>query len=418
MPLKRVVITGMGAVSPYGKGSDLLFSLLLAGENAVQRLESLENISGLGPRVAAVVPDIGIKEIPRQMRRSMSSMSAYAYIAALEALDQAGLDVPATEKGRLGIALGSTMGSPENLESFFRQYISSTSVDQVKSMLFFRIMSNSAAANLAQALGVTGRVLSPAAACSSGCQAIGLGYEAIAFGRQDYMLCGGTDEYHPLVSGTFDIMAAASTAYNDAPALTPRPFDMRRDGVVCAEGAGIVFMESLDSALHRNADILAEIAGFASTCDIGSIASPSSDSIAACIKAALEDAKIASKDVGYVNAHATGTELGDIAESQAIASIFGGTVPVSSLKGHIGHTMAASGALESIAAIHMLNKKIIIPTHNLEEPDPRCSEIFLPLERIAFTKGLVVKNSFALGGTNCALVLKRFNSENAIRGMA
>ena len=406
MPLKRVVITGMGAVSPYGKGSDLLFTLLLAGKNAVQRLESLENISGLGPRVAAVVPDVGIKEIPRQIRRSMSSMSAYAYIAALEALEQAGLDVPAIEKGRIGIALGSTMGSPENLEYFFRQYISSTSVDQVKSMLFFRIMSNSAAANLAQALGVTGRILSPAAACSSGCQAIGLGYEAIAFGRQDYMLCGGTDEYHPLVSGTFDIMAAASITYNDAPALTPRPFDMRRDGVVCAEGAGIVFMESLESALHRKADILAEIVGFASTCDIGSIASPSSDSIAACIKAALEDAKITSKDVGYVNAHATGTELGDIAESQAIASIFGGTVPVSSLKGHIGHTMAASGALESIAAIHMLNKKIIVPTHNLQEPDPRCSEVFLPLERIAFTEGLVVKNSFALGGTNCALVLR------------
>jgi 3-oxoacyl-[acyl-carrier-protein] synthase II len=131
-------------------------------------------------------------------------MSSYAYIAALEAIAQAKVDVGGIENGRIGIALGSTMGSPKNLEYFFRQYIASTSVEQVKAMLFFRIMSNSAAANLAQALGVTGRVISPAAACSSGCQAIGLGYETIAFNKQDYMLCGGTDEYHPLVSGTFD----------------------------------------------------------------------------------------------------------------------------------------------------------------------------------------------------------------------
>jgi 3-oxoacyl-[acyl-carrier-protein] synthase II len=333
-------------------------------------------------------------------------MSAYAYLAALEALEQAKVDEDITQSGRLGIALGSTMGSPENLENFFRQYISPSGVEQVRSMLFFRIMSNSAAANLAQALGVTGRVICPSAACSSGCQAIGLGYEAIAFGRQEFMLCGGADEWHPLVSGTFDIMAAASTAYNDRPELTPRPFDARRDGVVCAEGAGIMLLESLESATEREAAILAEIVGFASACDAGNIASPSRESIAACIKACLDDAGATCKDIGYINAHATGTELGDIAESQAIAGLFGAGVPVSSLKGHIGHTMAASGALEGIAAVHMLNAKVILPTHNLQEVDPRCFGVFFPLEPIAFTGGLVVKNSFALGGTNCSLVLR------------
>ncbi|MDR2744876.1 MAG: beta-ketoacyl-[acyl-carrier-protein] synthase family protein [Desulfovibrio sp.] len=409
MPLKRVVVTGMGAVSPYGKGSELLFARLLAGKNAVQRLEPLNGISGLGAKVAAVVPDIGIKDIPRNIRRAMSSMSAYAYIAALEAMEQAGLDASDMKRGQVGIALGSTMGSPENLESFFRQYIASAAVDQVKATLFFRVMGNSVAANLAQALDVTGRVISPSAACSSGCQAIGLGYEAIAFGRQECMLCGGSDEYHPLVTGTFDIMSAASAAFNDMPESTPRPFDMRRDGVVCAEGAGVMILESLESAYRRGATALVEIVGFASTCDTSNIASPSPASIAACIRAALNDAGAKSEDVGYINAHATGTELGDIAESQAIASIFGDRVPVSSLKGHIGHTMAASGALESIAAIHMLNKEIIVPTHNLQAIDPRCSGIFLPREHIAYDGGLVLKNSFALGGVNCALVMRAFH---------
>ncbi|MDR1777924.1 MAG: beta-ketoacyl-[acyl-carrier-protein] synthase family protein [Desulfovibrio sp.] len=407
MHLKRVVITGMGAVSPYGKGSELLFSMLFAGKSAVRHIESLGNIPGLGPRVAATVPDVGINEIPRKIRRSMSAMSSYAYLAALEAIEQAKLDNDIVQSGRLGIALGTTMGSPVNLEHFFRQYIASIGVEQVKSTLFFSIMSNSAAANLAQSLGVTGRVLSPSAACASGCQAIGLGYEAIAFGKQDYMLCGGTDEYHPLVSGTFDIMLAASTTFNDTPEQTPRPFDIRRDGVVCSEGAGLILLESFEAAQKRKATILAEIAGFATTCDSGNIASPCPESIATCIRAALDNAGISSSDVEYINAHATGTELGDMAESQAIASIFGDNVPVSSLKGHIGHTMAASGALESIAAVHMLNKKTILPTLNLQEIDPRCSGIFLPKETVAFNGSLIVKNSFGLGGTNCALILRR-----------
>jgi 3-oxoacyl-[acyl-carrier-protein] synthase II len=406
MHLKRVVITGMGAVSPYGKGCDLLVSMLSAGKSAVRRFVPLCNISGLGTRVAATVPDVGIDGIPRKIRRSMSPMSAYAYLAALEAIAQAGLDSGTVQSGHMGIALSSTMGSPTNLENFFRQYFTATGVEQVKSTLFFSIMSHSAAANLAHALGVAGRVVSPSAACSSGCQAIGLGYEAIAFGKQDYMLCGGADEYHPLVSGTFDIMLAASTSFNETPENTPRPFDIYRDGVVCSEGAGLVLLESLDSAKKRGVAILAEIVGFATTCDTSNIASPSSDSIAACIKTALEDSGISVNDVGYVNAHATGTEQGDIAESQAIASLFGGKVPVSSLKGHIGHTMAASGALESIATVYMLNKNTVIPTLNLQQVDPRCAGIYIPMRTVAFNGSLAVKNSFALGGINCVLVLR------------
>lgn len=406
MLLKRVVITGTGSISPFGRGSGLLFSCLKEGKSGIRRVEALEAVGGLGPRVAGLVPDVGVQDIPRKIRRSMSAMSAYAYLAALDALEQAAVPAGTVTGGRLGVAIGSTIGSPETMESFFRQYIPASSVEQMKSMLFFRIMGHTAASNVAQALGVTGRVLAPSAACSSGCQAIGLGYEAIAMGRQDFMLCGGTDEYHPLVSATFDIMMAASSAYNDRPEQTPRPFDSGRDGVVCSEGSGVLLLESLESAERRGAPILGEILGFASTSDAGSIAEPDPLPIAACMQAALDDAEVTAADVCYINAHATGTEIGDIAESRAIASLFGNAIPVSSLKGHLGHTMAASGALETIAVLEMLQNRLFLSTLNLHSLDPRCSGIFLPQKPVAASGALVVKNSFALGGINCTLVLR------------
>lgn len=409
MRMRRVVITGMGAVSPYGLGADLLFNSLREGKSGISRVSRLQDIDGLGPRVAGTVPDVGIEAIPRKIRRSMSPMSAYAYLAALEALDQARVEDVAAFAGRLGVAIGSTLGSPEALESFFRQYCATSGMDQIKAMVFFRVMGHTAATNVAQALGVTGRIIAPAAACSSGCQAIGIAYEAIAFGRQDAMLCGGADEFHPLVTGTFDLMMAASSCYNDRPEQTPRPFDKNRDGVVCAEGAGVLFLESLESAQNRGACILAEILGFASLGDAGSIAESSPEPIAACMRAALEDARCAASEVAYVNAHATGTELGDIAESQAIAAVFGDTVPASSLKGHMGHTMAASGALETVATVSMVRNALFLPTNNLEEPDARCSGAWLLQAPLAASGGLVVKNSFALGGINCSLVLRGYN---------
>jgi 3-oxoacyl-[acyl-carrier-protein] synthase II len=393
----------MGAVSPYGKGVGLLFSLLRRGKSGISRVNAPEGLTV--PRIAGVVPDVGAESIPRKIRRSMSPLSVYAYLAGCEALEQAAVPPGVVSGDRFGIALGSTLGSPESLESFFRQYIASASMEQIKSMLFFRIMSHSAAANLAQALGVSGRVVSPSAACASGCQAIGLGYEAVAFGRQDYMLCGGTDEFHPLVQGTFDLLTAASSGYNDMPESAPRPFDANRDGVVCSEGAGLLLLESLDSAHARGAPVLAEVLGFSSLSDSGSIAEPSSASLAACMRLALKDAGVQPREIAYINAHATATELGDIAESRAIAGLFGTEVPVSSLKGHIGHTMAASGSLETIASVKMLGEGIIIPTKNLESPDERCAGIRLPRIPVDLPGRIIVKNSFALGGINCSLVL-------------
>lgn len=409
MRLNRVVITGTGAVSPYGRGSDTLWNALRAGESGVRYHEELDAFPELGPRVAGLVRGVDMAEVPRKHRRSMSPMSVYALMAAREALEQAAFPMDSLRGGRVGLIMGSTIGSVETMEGFFRDFLARESLDQMQSMLFFRIMGHSVAANVAQALGVTGRVLAPTAACSTSCQAIGLAYEAVALGRQDAVICGGADEYHPLVTGTFDLMMAASSGFNDAPENTPRPFDVKRDGIVCSEGAGALVVESLDSARARGAAILAEIAGFASTGDASSIANPEPYPLYQCMRDALEIAGVAPDAVSYVNAHATATAQGDAAEGNAIAMLFGRGTPVSSLKGHMGHTMAASGALESIACVCMLREGELLPTRNLDEPDPACGGIRLVRAVTKAPVSVVVKNNFALGGINCTLVLRGYD---------
>ena len=411
MRLKHVVITGLGAISPLGTGADQLFTALKAGQSGIDRVPELEKIGGLGPRIAGLVRNVDPKQIPRKNRRSMSRMSIYALLAAQEALAQGMVDDITRTQGRLGIVLGSTVGSAETMEAFFKKYLQSKSIEHIKSMMFFRIMGHSCAANVAQSLGITGRTLAPSAACSTGCQSVGLGYETIALGRQDMMLCGGADEFHPLTAGTFDIMHAASTAYNEMPDQTPRPFDTDRDGIVCSEGAGILLLESLDSAQARGAEILAEVVGFASTSDTSNIANPDPAPLTDCMQAALDDAHTDITDVDYVNAHATGTIFGDEAECRAIAKLFGPDIAVSSLKGHLGHTMAASGALELIACVHMLRTGTLIPTRNLDNPAPECSGVRLLRQVEHAAINTIIKNNFALGGVNCTIALRRYTHD-------
>jgi 3-oxoacyl-[acyl-carrier-protein] synthase II len=272
-------------------------------------------------------------------------------------------------------------------------------------------MNHSCASNVVQVLGITGRMLAPSSACSTGNQAIGYGYEMIAFGKQEMMLCGGADEFHPLSAATFDIVNAASINYNDRPHMTPRPFDISRDGMVCAEGSGILLLESLESALQRDVPIIAEVIGFATVSDPTNIADPYADSIESCIRKALFDGGVTAEEIDYVNAHATGTIQGDIAEGDAIKRVFGNRTPVSSLKGHLGHTMAASGALETIATISMMNGNYMIPTLNLENVDPLC-EGLAHIRRLEESPiEVAIKNNFALGGVNTCIVLRRYTHD-------
>ena len=408
MLLRRVVITGVGVVSPFGRGVESLMDGLLTSRSGVVRVPALAEITGMRTRVAALATGVDPKEIPRKFRRSMSSMSVFATLACQDAAAAAGLGEAELGGGRLGVSIGSTTGSPQTMEDFFRDFNRDNSLERMKSTLFFHIMNHSCASNVAQALGVTGRILAPAAACSTSSHAVGYAAEMIGLGKQDFMLCGGADEFHPLTSGTFDIMNAASIAFNDSPTSTPRPFDRDRDGIVCGEGSGILLLESLESALARGAVILAEITGFATNSDPASIANPNPESIAACMGLALLDAGLQPGQVDYVNAHATATEQGDIAECQAIANVFGSATPTSSLKGHLGHAMAASGTLELAACVEMIRQGLLIPTLNLDNIDPLCagvSHLQEPLERRVDT---VIKNNFALGGVNSSIILRRY----------
>lgn len=409
MHLQRVVITGMGAVSPFGCGVRKLWNGLFEGRSGISRIEELDHITGLRPRIGGKVPSYDAKAIPRKFRRTMSDLSIFAGLAALEAINQAGLSTEILTGGKTGLCAGSTTGSARTMEHFFSVYINEKSIEKIRSTEFFKIMNHSCAANLAQFLGITGRVLATSAACSTGCQNIGLAAEAIAYGKQNIMLCGGADELHPVTIGTFDILEAASVSGQDNPATASRPFDKDRDGIVCSEGAGILVLESYESAQKRGAEILAEIAGFSSLCDSSNMASPSPEAIGRCMTDALAESKISISEIDYVNAHATGTLQGDASEAQAISGKLGSTVPVSSLKGHLGHTMAASGALETIATIRMMHEDTIIPTANLSTPAPECASInnVLQLDKRKITYAL--KNNFALGGINTSLVLRRNN---------
>jgi len=411
MQTRRVVITGMGSISPFGRGVNILIESLFAMKSGVTKIPGLADFGGLRTHVAAVVPDMDFKEIPRKYRRSMSKMSIYATLACQEAVSRGNVTEAMLSGGRLGISMGSTIGSPIATQEFFEDFLTYRSLERMRATTFFQIMNHSCATNVAQALGITGRILAPSSACSTGCQAIGYGFEMIASGKQDMMLCGGADEFHPLSPATFDIMSAASVRYNDAPHLTPRPFDRDRDGVVCSEGSGVLLLETLDSAQKRGAPIFAEITGFATSSDTTNIADPNSESIEGCIRLALEDAGMKADEIDYVNAHATGTIQGDIAESTAISRVFGDDVPVSSLKGHLGHTMAACGALETIASIAMIDKGSLVPTLNLENVDPLCGNIRHVRQIEKADIRTVLKNNFALGGVNTCIVIRGYTHD-------
>jgi len=411
MGMRRVVVTGMGAVSPFGPGVDRLMDGLTASRSAVKAVPELTRIGGMRTAVAATAIDVDPREIPRKFRRSMSNMSVFATLASQEACAMGRVTEELRSGGSMGLCIGSTVGSPIATHDFYRDFIPNNTVENTRATFFFQIMNHSCASNVAQVLGITGRMFAPSSACSTGNQALGYGFEMIAFGRQDLMLCGGADEFHPLSAATFDIINAGSARYNDRPHMTPRPFDTDRDGVVCAEGSGILLLESLESALARGVPILAEVIGFATVSDPANIADPHTDSIESCIRKALLDAGIGPGEVDYVNAHATGTILGDIAEGQAIARVFGSRTPVSSLKGHLGHTMAASGSLEAIATIEMMSRNCLIPTLNLDNVDPLCKDLAHIRELTEAGIDTAIKNNFALGGVNTCTVLRRYTHD-------
>ena len=299
--------------------------------------------------------------------------------------------------------MGSTTGSPIAISQTYEMLFSKSEYMQLGASEFFRCIAHTVPLNVAQFFGIKGLVSASCAACASGLQSVGAAYDQIRLGRQTVVLSGGAEELHETVVGSFDILYAASSKFNDSPSSTPRPFDMARDGLVCGEGAGVIVVENYDHAIKRGAKILAEIVGY-HTCSNGTHVSQSDDvSMKMCMKMALEGSDLTPADIGYISAHATGTTQGDAAEARAIGAVFGPEIPVSSLKGNMGHTLGASGPIELAATIEMMNSSTVYPTHNLQEIDPACGGVYLPKEKIRHPFKAFLKNSFAFGGINAAM---------------
>lgn len=414
MSLNRVVITGIGAVSPYGVGVPVFIDKLFNGESAIVNMEKewAPAINDLMCYVGAPLSEtINEKEISRKFRKTMGKTAILAYLAVKEAITSTHINEELLSSGRVGISFGSSTGSAESTERYFVEHINTKSARSLPSSIFFQVMSHTSAANIAQAFNINGRVFSPNSACSSSAQAIGFAYEMIQCGQQDIMLCGGSDELHVTTTASFDMVQAASFKYNNNPSATPRPFDKDRDGTVCGEGAGCIILESETSAKKRGAKILGEVIGFATNASGVHMAHADTSSIIHCMRDALQSAKIKQTDVDYINAHATGTIIGDLSEAQAINQVFDSNqVLVSSIKGHFGHTLGASGVLEIIAVLNMMETKVIVPTRNLDNPDESCKGINHVQSTMNKQINTVVKNSFAFGGINTVLIIKRYGT--------
>jgi len=308
---------------------------------------------------------------------------------------------------KIGCAIGSTMGSAKSINDAFEIMLPEKDISQLNSSMFFQCMSHTAAANVAQYLELDGFIMATSAACASSLHAIGTGYDLVRLGRQDLMLCGGAEEVHPTVTGSFDVLMATSSGFNNYPKKTPRPFDRDRDGLVCGEGSGVLVLEEYGRAVRRNARIYAEIIGYSTNGNGSHVSRSNKDSMVKCMKQALSEAGITKEDIDYINAHATATLQGDKEEAEAIAEVFGPSVPVSSLKGYIGHTLGASGAIELIASLQMMQKGVIYPTLNLENISPECTGINHVTRPVTKKIDTILKNCFAFGGINAALVCRK-----------
>ncbi len=416
MKLHKVVITGIGAISPFGNGVNALLEGVYSNRSGIQNVGSIwkEAITDILCEVGGAVSfELNEKRIPRDMRRNMGRISILACLSAEEAVKMAGFTEEHFTSGDYGVSFASTTGSSQSLYDFMGRFIQEKCLSSIKSGQFFQVMSHTTAANIACFLNVKGRVISPNSACSSAAQSIGLAYETIKYGLQKGMICGGAEELHATTVATFDLLQAASFHYNDNPSKTPRPFDVDRDGTVCGEGSGVLILESEENARSRGAQILGEVVGFTTFSSGDHMSRVTEKELVAGIERFFVETGFSPADVDYINAHGTGTVLGDAEESIALEKVFKGHHPyVSSLKGHLGHTLGASAALEMIVCLEMMKRGCLVPTKNLDHPDPKCGDINYLREYKTMKPRLIMKDSFAFGGINSILLLRSYDHGN------
>jgi 3-oxoacyl-[acyl-carrier-protein] synthase II len=407
--LRRVVVTGMGGLTALGHDWNTIAAALRAPRSGVRYMQEWAALAGINTRLAAPVADYDLPpQYDRKRTRSMGPVALMSTRATELALTDAGLiDDPVLKSGRAGCAYGACAGSAEPVLAFGRM-ASTGCLRGVTSNTYVQMMSHTGAVNISLFFGLTGRIIPSSSACTSGSQAIGFACEAIRYGKQDVMIAGGAEELSMGPSAVFDTLFATSTR-NDAPETTPRPFDRDRDGLVVGEGAATLVLEELEHARARGAPIYAEVVGFGTNADGAHVTQPQAETMAAVMQLALDDAGLEPGAIGYVSAHGTATDRGDVAESIATREVFGGAMPISSLKSYFGHTLGACGSLEAWLSIEMMRNNWFAPTINLDNIDPACAELdYITGTGRELDIEYLMSNNFAFGGINTSLIFKRW----------
>ena len=414
---RRIVVTGMGTVSPLGNDLPTTWEGILAGRGGVGPITRFDT-TDFRSTIAAEVKDFDPKAYfpPKEVRR-MDTFVQYALVAAREAVADSGLTFDDDLGGRTAVIVGSGIGGIGTTSDQILT-LNERGPGRVSPFLIPMILPESAASMVAIEFGLRGANMAVTSACATGANAIGEGAEMIRRGAADVALCGGSEAgIVPVAVAGFSVMRALSER-NDDPTHASRPFDRDRDGFVVGEGSAILVLEGLDHALARGAHIYAELVGYGSTCDAYHITAPEENGRGAidCMQQALDSAGLAPEEIDYINAHGTSTPLNDVTETRAIKAVLGdhaAKVAISSTKSMTGHLLGAAGALEAIVGARAITDQVAPPTINLENPDPECDLDYVPGQARPMPIRTVLSNSFGFGGHNVCLILRQFQPEEA-----
>jgi 3-oxoacyl-[acyl-carrier-protein] synthase II len=411
---RRVVVTGVGLVTPLGIGVEKNWDALMAGRSGIGPITRFD-ASEFPARVAGEVNDFVPEDwIEKRDVKKMDPFIQYAVASADQAMKQSGFKVTEENADQVGVLIGVGIGGLCTIEEYHKIYMA-TGLRHVTPFFIPKLIGNLAPGQISIRYGARGANMTTTSACASGSHAIGEAYRMIRLGYLDAAITGGSEAaITSLGVGGFVAMRALSTRSNDAPEKASRPFDKNRDGFVMAEGSAALILEERDAAIARGANILAEVCGYAANSDAYHITSPSPEGrgAAKCMRLCLEDSDLDPNEVDYINAHGTSTEQGDLAETQAVKRVFGeraAKVPISSTKSMTGHTLGAAGAIESVYTVLAIERGMLPPTINQEFPDPECDLDYVPNRPRAAKIRIALNNSFGFGGTNTTLAFRPAN---------
>jgi beta-ketoacyl-acyl-carrier-protein synthase II len=408
--VRRVVVTGIGVFASTGKNAESFFKRLVEGRSAIRRIQQFDP-TALSVQIAAEIPDYDpLQYFPAKRLDLLDRFSQFGLLAAKEAMDSSGIQIRDEERPRFGVVTGTGMGGASTFESgYFKLFAEQAT--RLHPFTIPKIMHNAATSQICMEFGAQGPALTTATACSSSGHAIGEAFHLIKFGMADLMLTGGTEA--PLTFGmirSWESVRVLATGNGD-PSKACRPFSADREGLVMGEGAAMLLLEELEHAQRRGARIYGEISGFGMSSDASHITQPSIDGPARAVRMALAEAMVNPEEVDYINAHGTGTRVNDVTETQVIKEVFrdhARKVAISSTKSMHGHVMGSTGAIELAATIQAIDRGVIPPTANYTQPDPECDLDYVPNQPREKPVRVAISNSFAFGGLNAVLLVRRF----------